>query len=82
MVEKERVYEIYTKYRYFSKTRLLNGRLPWGLSGKEMQEKWVQLLGQEDPLKWDPVFFPVFLPGKSHGQRLMGSQKSQTQHSN
>ena len=39
-----------------------------------MQETQVRSLGQEDPLerrKWQPI--PVFLPGKSHGQRnLMG----------
>ena len=30
---------------------------------------WVQSLGREDPLEeaWPPT--PVFLPGKSHGQR-------------
>jgi len=35
-----------------------------------MQETWVQSLGQKDPpwkRKWQPT--PVFLPGKSHGQR-------------
>ena len=49
-----------------------------------MQETWVQSLGWEDPLdkKWQPT--PVFLPGKSHGQRsLVGyspwGRKSQTQ---
>ena len=44
-------------------------------------ETWVQLLGWEDPLekKWQPI--PVFLLGKSHGQRSlfklqsMGSQE-------
>ena len=61
MVEKERVYEIYTKYRYFSKALLLKGRLPWWLSGKEMQEKWVQLLGQEDS------------PGEGNGNPLQYS---------
>ena len=39
-----------------------------------MQEMQVRSFGQEDPLerrKWQPI--PVFLPGKSHGQRnLMG----------
>ena len=51
--------------------------LPCWLSGKEsaclMQETWVQSLDGEDPqrTKWQPT--PVFLPGKSHGQRsLMG----------
>ena len=34
-----------------------------------MQEMWVQSLGRDDPWrrKWQPT--PVFLPGKSHGQR-------------
>ena len=38
---------------------------------KETQEIWVQSLGQEDPWKrkWQPT--PVFLPGKSHGQRSL-----------
>ena len=37
-----------------------------------MQEMWVQSLGQDDSLdrKWQPT--PVFLPGKSHGQRSVG----------
>ena len=36
-----------------------------------MQEMKVPSLGQEDPLerKWHPT--PVFLPGKSHGQRSL-----------
>ena len=36
-----------------------------------MQETWIQPLGQEDPLerKWQPI--PVFLPGKSGGQRRL-----------
>ena len=36
-----------------------------------MQETRVQFLGQEDPLgkEWQPT--PVFLPGKSHGQRSL-----------
>ena len=36
-----------------------------------MQETRVQSLGQEDPLerKWQPT--PVFLLGKSHGQRSL-----------
>ena len=48
------------------------------------QETWVQSLSGEDPWRrnWQPT--PVFLPGKSHGQRnLVGSSpwgpKSQTQ---
>ena len=39
-----------------------------------MQEMWVQSLGQEDPLEKEMAPTPVFLPGKSHGQRgLVGS---------
>ena len=36
-----------------------------------MQETRVRFLGQEDPWrrKWQPT--PVFLPGKSHGQRSL-----------
>ena len=35
-----------------------------------MQETWVQSLGQEDPLElW--LLTPVFLPGKSNGQRSL-----------
>ena len=36
-----------------------------------MQEMWVQSLGQEDPWRqeWQPT--PVFLLGKSHGQRSL-----------
>ena len=39
---------------------------------QEMQEAWVQSLGWEYPLEeeWQPT--PVFLPGKSHGQRSLG----------
>ena len=33
-----------------------------------MQETWFQSLGQEDPLEKE-MATPVFLPGKSHGQR-------------
>ena len=38
---------------------------------QETQEIWVQSLGQEDPWKrkWQPT--PIFLPGKSHGQRSL-----------
>ena len=52
--------------------------LSW-LSGKEsvcqclsMQEAQVQSLGRKDlwRRKWQPI--PVFLPGKSHGQRGLG----------
>ena len=37
-----------------------------------IQETWLRSLGQEDPLEkgtWLPT--PVFLPGKSHGQRSL-----------
>ena len=33
------------------------------------QEMWVQSLGWEDPLEQKMELTPVFLPGKSHGQR-------------
>ena len=36
------------------------------------QEMWVQSLGQEDRLEKEMQFNPVFLPGKSHGQRSLG----------
>ena len=36
-----------------------------------MQETWVQPLGQEDPLEKRIATHPVFLPGKSHGQRSL-----------
>ena len=38
-----------------------------------MQETWVQSLDSEDILEkeWQPT--PVFLPGKSHGQRSLAS---------
>ena len=36
-----------------------------------MQEMWVQSLGQEDPLEEEMATTPVFLPGKSHGQRSL-----------
>ena len=47
-----------------------------------MQETWVWSLGQENPLEKEPT--PVFLPGKSHGQRslvgysLWGRKESDT----
>ena len=34
-----------------------------------MQETWVQSLGPEDPLEKEMATHPIFLPGKSHGQR-------------
>ena len=35
-----------------------------------MQEAWVKSLGQEDPLEKEMATTSVFLPGKSHGQRV------------
>jgi len=34
-----------------------------------VQETWVQSLYWEDPREWQTT--PVFLPGKSHGQRSL-----------
>ena len=36
---------------------------------KETQETWVQSLGWEDPWEMEMQTYPVFLPGKFHGQR-------------
>ena len=36
-----------------------------------MQETQLQSLGQEDPLENEMTTHPVFLPGKSHGQRSL-----------
>jgi len=36
-----------------------------------MQETWVQCQGQEDPWRREWLPIPVFLPGKSHGQRSL-----------
>ena len=36
-----------------------------------MQKTWVQSLGQEDPLEEEIAITPVFLPGKSHGQKRL-----------
>ena len=36
-----------------------------------MQEMWVCSLGREDPLGKEMQLTPVFLPGKSHGQRSL-----------
>ena len=36
-----------------------------------MQETRVQSLGREDPLEKGMATTPVFLPGKSHGQRSL-----------
>ena len=36
-----------------------------------MRETWVQSLDQEDPVEKEWQSTPVFLPGKSHGQRSL-----------
>ena len=36
-----------------------------------MNEMWVRSLGQKDPLEEGIAATPVFLPGKSHGQRRL-----------
>ena len=75
------------QFLYYTRRRVTL-LLPW-LSGKEsvrlclsVQEAQVQPLGRKDlwRRKWQPI--PVFLPGKSHGQRglagytqSMGSQR-------
>ena len=38
---------------------------------RETQETCVQSLGQEDPLEEEMATTPVFLPGKSRGQRSL-----------
>ena len=38
---------------------------------QEMQETQVQSLDQEAPLEEEMTTTPVFLPGKSHGQRSL-----------
>ena len=38
---------------------------------KETQETRVLSLGWEDPLEEEMAITPVFLPGKSHGQRSL-----------
>ena len=56
-------------------------RTPWRLSGKEStchcrRCRFDPCLAQEDPLRRKGQSIPVFLPGKSHGQRsLLGSSK-------
>ena len=41
-----------------------------------MQESWVQSLGQEDSLEKEIAITPVFLLGKSHGQRSLAGYSS------
>ena len=59
--------EMYRKRKGFS-SGLLVKTLP---AMQETQKMQVQSLGQEDPWRreWEPT--PVFLPGKSHGQRSL-----------
>ena len=38
---------------------------------QETQEMQVQSLGHEDPLEYKMATHPVFLPGKSNGQRSL-----------
>ena len=51
---------------------------------QETQEMWFPSPGQEDPLEEEMATTPVFLPGKSHGQRslvgynLWGRKESDT----
>ena len=67
----------YMKGRHFSNTVCINQRWSQFSSGSvvknppAMQETQVWSLGREDtwPKKWQPT--PVFLPGKSHGQRSL-----------
>ena len=51
---------------------LMNDVFPGGLEVKNLPVKhmWVQSLGREDPLA-EEMGAPVFLPGKSHGQRSL-----------
>ena len=40
-----------------------------------VQETWIQSLSWEDPLEKETATTPVFLPGKSHGQRSLVSYR-------
>ena len=56
------------------KNRSLEKGVPGGSALKNppaMQEMWVRSLGWDNSLEkeWEPI--PVFLPGKSHGQRSL-----------
>ena len=57
---------------------------PDGLVGKnlpamqKLQETWVWSLGWEDPLEEELAPNPVFLPGKSHGQRSLAGYSPQS----
>ena len=48
----------------------MNENFPGGSVGKESKWKmWVWSLGGEDPLQKEMQPIPVFLPGKSRGQK-------------
>jgi len=51
---------------------LINDVFPGGSAVKNppVKQMWVQSLGREDPLAKE-MAAPVFLPGKSHGQRSL-----------
>ena len=38
---------------------------------QEMQEAWVQFLGQDDALEGEIATHPVFLPGEFHGLKSL-----------
>ena len=44
---------------------------------QKTQEPWVRSLGWEDPLEEEMATTPVFLPGKSHGQRSLAGYSPQ-----
>ena len=43
----------------------------------EMEETHVRPLGQDDPLEEEMATIPIFLPGKSHGQKSLAGYSSQ-----
>ena len=58
----------------FRCTQLLGlSRWPSGKESAEVQEMLVWSLGWKDPLKEEMATTPVFLPGKSYGQRSLVS---------
>ena len=74
-------YKVYNEHFIILITLLYKYRLPWWLNGKESIcqckryrfDPWVRKIPWRK--KWQPT--PVFLPGKSHGQRsLDGSMGS------
>ena len=42
-----------------------------------MQETWVRLLGEEDPLEKEMAIHSSIVPGKSHGQRSLAGYSPQ-----